>query len=77
MFGAASTQGDFWTYLYIAASYSHLDRPGEARPAVEELLSLYPGFTLRSATKELRNWNFPEEVTRRYLEGLRKAGVPG
>jgi hypothetical protein len=48
----------------------------DARPAVEELLSLCPGFTLQTATEELRKWNFPAEVIERYLEGLRRAGVP-
>jgi hypothetical protein len=39
-------------------------------------LALYPAFSLRTAVEELRKWNFPDEVSGRYLEGLRKAGVP-
>ena len=44
-------------------------------PTVEELLSLYPGFTLKTAVEELRKWDFPGEVIERYVNGLRKAGV--
>ncbi len=36
-----------------------------------------PGFDLKVAADELRKWNFPAEVTERYLVGLRSAGVPG
>ena len=68
--------GEFWKEIYIAASYGQLGRQDEARTAVEELLSVYPGFTLQTSSEELRKWNFPDEVTERYLTGLRKAGVP-
>ncbi len=67
---------EFWSKLYIAASYGQLGRQDEARPAVEALLAAYPGFTLQTAFVELRKWNVRDELIERYTEGLRKAGVP-
>ncbi len=71
-----SVPGEWWAKFYIAASHGQLGRQDEARPSVEELLSLYPGVTLQTASEELQKWNVPDEVTERYLSGLRKAGVP-
>ena len=51
-------------------------RLDDARTAVEALLAAYPGFTLQTAYVELRKWNFSADVIERYMEGLRKAGVP-
>ncbi len=68
-----SSSGSVEPSLRSLAQDARLD---DARPAVEELLSLCPGFTLQTATEELRKWNFPAEVIERYMEGLRKAGVP-
>ena len=58
-----------------------LDEEGNLSPAaltaVEELLSLYPGFTRQIASEELLKWNFPPELIERYVKALRKASVPG
>lgn len=39
---------------------------------LEELLSIYPGFTLETASAELRKWNFPDEVTLRSWRGCER-----
>ena len=70
------TQGDFWTAIYLAAAYGQLERGDEARPAVEELLSFFPNFTLQTASEELEKWNYRDEVSERFVMGLREAGVP-
>jgi adenylate cyclase len=68
--------GYFWIPLYLAGIYAELDRQAEARSALEELLDVYPGFTTETLTKEWRKWNRPNDAIRRWLDALRKAGLP-
>jgi TolB-like protein/DNA-binding winged helix-turn-helix (wHTH) protein len=61
-------------YKPLIASLGHLGRPDEARPYVEKLLSLEPTFTVEHFGNR-----YPfkrEEDRRRYMEGLRLAGIP-
>jgi class 3 adenylate cyclase/TolB-like protein/tetratricopeptide (TPR) repeat protein len=68
--------GLFWTHLIFAEIYGQLGRTENAREAVDELLRLYPGFTLETARFEMLKYNFPESHIEHRIEGLRKAGVP-
>jgi TolB-like protein/class 3 adenylate cyclase/Tfp pilus assembly protein PilF len=66
------------TYFWLAASLVQLGRLDEARSAVQAGLALNPSFTLSRA----RTWTAVSDDPiclaglERYLEGLRKAGVP-
>jgi TolB-like protein len=58
----------------LIASLGHLGRRDEAKPYVDRLLTLEPGFTVQHFGKV-----YPfkrEQDRRRYMEGLRLAGVP-
>jgi tetratricopeptide (TPR) repeat protein len=68
--------GFFMTQLYLAAIYAELGRNSEARPALEELLRIYPGFTTEKLIEERRKWNESDEMLRRWAAALRKAGLP-
>ena len=61
------------TYLILAASYSSLNRSGEARKAVEKILRIHPRFTLErhSNTVPFKN----QENLDKYINALRKAGL--
>jgi len=61
-------------YKPLIASLGHLGRRDEARPYVEKLLALEPGFTV-----ERFGQVYPikyESDRERYMMGLRLAGVP-
>ena len=61
-------------YLQLAASYSSLYRPEEARKAIEEVLRINPGFSLEYYANTLPFKN--QEKLDRYINALRKAGLP-
>jgi TolB-like protein/Flp pilus assembly protein TadD len=65
----------YWTNAHLAAALGHLDRAAEARAAVEELLQRKPDFSIRYATEHLFYIDDARQLER-YLDGLRKAGVP-
>jgi DNA-binding SARP family transcriptional activator/TolB-like protein len=61
-------------YKPLVASLGHLGRRDEARPYLEKLLSLEPNFTV-----ERFGGRYPfkrDQDRKRYMEGLRLAGVP-
>jgi TolB-like protein len=61
-------------YKPLIASLGHLGRRDEARPYVDKLLSLEPTFTVEHFG---RRYPFKrDEDRRRYMEGLRLAGIP-
>ena len=62
--------------IYLAAIYAELDRQADAQSAVQELLKLYPGFTIKKLIEERRKWNESEDMLRRWIAALRKAGLP-
>ena len=61
-------------WRYLAASLAHLGRLEEARAAKDQLLQLIPHDNLRL----VRGYLLSVDTDRleRYIEGLRKAGVP-
>jgi adenylate cyclase len=69
--------GYYWIQILLAGVYAALDRQDEARSALEELLKLFPGFTTENLIREWRKWNHPDENIRRWVDALRKAGLPG
>ena len=61
-------------YAVLAAAYGHLANAVAARAALDELLRRMPGLT---AADERLNRPFGSAAQReRFLEGLRKAGLP-
>jgi tetratricopeptide (TPR) repeat protein len=67
--------GLFWPQIYLSAIYAELGRQSETRLAVEELLRLYPGFTVEKFIEEARKWNFRDGSIHRWVAALRKAGL--
>jgi hypothetical protein len=58
----------------LAASYSSLNRSGEARKAVEKILRIHPPFTLERHSNTLPFKN--QEKLKEYINALGKAGLP-
>jgi adenylate cyclase len=58
-----------------AVACAHLDRNQEAHECLNRLLDLQPGLTIASY-KEYAAVFFSPEILDRYVEGLRKAGLP-
>ena len=44
--------------------------------ALEQLLKLYPGFSIEKYIEEERKWNVPDDSIRLWAAALRKAGLP-
>jgi hypothetical protein len=51
-----------------------LGRTAEGRATIDKLLEIYPDFA-ENAWDEYRKFNMPDELIRRQLDGLRKAGL--
>jgi adenylate cyclase len=66
----------FRTHVYLAAIYAELGRESDAHSARDEVLRLYPDFTVEEYVSEMLNWNFRDELIRRVVAALRKAGLP-
>ena len=61
-------------YRLLAASYAQLGHIEEAKAALEEMLLQMPGMTV-AATRKQVPWKRTDDA-QRYLDGLRKAGLP-
>ncbi len=61
-------------YTHLAVAYFESDRIADARDAINTVLKLSPQFTVNEAAKRLPYRN--EKVRDRFLDGLRKAGLP-
>ena len=68
--------GYFWPQIYLAAIYAELGRLTEAGSAVEELVRVYPDFTVEKYVEEARKWNMPNDTIGHWAKALRKAGLP-
>jgi tetratricopeptide (TPR) repeat protein len=62
------------SYRVLAASYAQLNQPEEARRALDESLRLHPNFS--ASTWQLVVSGADPSVRERYIDGLRKAGLP-
>jgi adenylate cyclase len=62
------------TYVFLGCMYAELGRHDEARSTIKKLLEIAPQFTLKhiAKTMPLRI----DEVRNRFLDNLRKAGLP-
>jgi tetratricopeptide (TPR) repeat protein len=60
----------------LVAALGHLDCPEETRAAVEELFRKKPEFSCRFAKKHHLFYIKSEEQKERYVNGLRRAGIP-
>ena len=60
----------FWAYAHLACALGHLDRPEEARSAVNKLLETRPDFSMR-----LGHPVKDQAGVEHYIAGLRKAGL--
>jgi hypothetical protein len=69
-----STIMPYWARAYLAAACALAGRPGEAERHAEEVLRLFPTYTItRDAVRE----PFKRPSDREHLmDGLRKAGLP-
>ena len=64
----------FTTHLDLAACYAGLGKEEEARAAAAEVLKMNPKFTVEGFAKVLQQKD--KALRERYLENLRKAGLP-
>ena len=62
-----------WGYLYLAASFADLDRPDEARSALEEALRVQPDLSVDLIRRPLVFGD--PNVVERWVAALRKAGL--
>jgi serine/threonine protein kinase/Tfp pilus assembly protein PilF len=65
--------GNFYTHAVTAAVYGQLGMHEAARKALQEMLTIRPGFA-KTAREEFLRWNDPAFVDH-MIEGLRKAGL--
>jgi TolB-like protein/cytochrome c-type biogenesis protein CcmH/NrfG len=66
---------DLWAYATLSAVLGHLDLVDEARIAREELLKRKPDFSL-GFVRQFVYYNKVPAHLERYIDGLRKAGLP-
>jgi serine/threonine protein kinase/Flp pilus assembly protein TadD len=64
----------YWANAHLVAALGHLNRPDEARTALEELLHRKPEFSCEFAKKHLFYIRSSAQLEH-YLDGLRKVGV--
>ncbi|NIS80939.1 MAG: tetratricopeptide repeat protein, partial [Anaerolineales bacterium] len=70
----------YWVWFYLAAAYGHLGRKQEATAAIEEYKKVGP-YVAGLSIKRISNWpmstRYKDPADKdRFLEGLRKAGLP-
>jgi tetratricopeptide (TPR) repeat protein len=67
--------GFYYAQLLLAVIYAELDRPREARSALEELLRLWPELTTETLIEHWKKWNMVPETAPKWVAALRKAGL--
>ena len=69
----AQRQNSSWSGVYrcLASAFAHLGRDSEAHDAAARLLEIEPAFTVSAFNARARLSN-----AKRFIEGLRKAGLP-
>ena len=65
---------DLFTHLHLTATYAWAGRLDDARAQVDEVLRINPKYSLELAAKRSNYRN--QSDRKRYLEALRKAGLP-
>ncbi len=66
--------GFFIAHSTLASIYGQLGRRQEAQASLAKLLKLNPDYA-DTVWAEYDKWNFPDALSRRLVEGLRKAGL--
>ena len=61
-------------YTHLAFAYIEMNRTADARNAIKTVLEISPQFTVKEVAKRLPYRN--DEVRDRFLDSLRKAGLP-
>jgi serine/threonine protein kinase/tetratricopeptide (TPR) repeat protein len=69
--------GDFRNPLFLAAAYGQLDRPDDARRALQELRALWPRPDGDIRRELIERHAFSAALTDHLMEGLAKAGLKG
>ena len=64
----------YFTYIHLTSAYSFLNRDEDARNAANKLLKLNPNFTIGTYSK--RSGVRQQADFEKYIESLRKAGIP-
>ena len=72
--GLSGNPDQLLLYLTLAASCTCLNRTEEAHKAVKEVLRIDPNFSLEYYAKIIPHKH--QETTDKYVESLRKAGLP-
>ena len=65
----------YWAYSYLAAGLGYVGPKAEAQSAVADLLARKSDFSISFVREHLYYYRNPEQ-RERYLDGLRKAGLP-
>ena len=65
----------YWGYAHRVAALGYLPRPAEKEAALRDLFKLKPHFTCALAERRLFYVRDASHIAR-YVEGLRRAGVP-
>jgi TolB-like protein len=65
----------YWPFAHRVAAFGYLQRPAELAAAAAELMRRKPGFSCAFARQRLFYIKEPAHIER-YLEGLRRAGIP-
>ncbi len=63
-----------WSHIELTANYSLLGREKEAREAAKEVLRIDPKFSIEKYKINIQIEN--QEDKKRYIDALRKAGLP-
>ncbi len=70
-------KASYWPHATLVACLGLVGREDEARPALEELLSRMPGYSVARAWADFVGlFSMPKSFSDRFMEGLRRAGVP-
>jgi adenylate cyclase len=67
----------FWAQINLVVTYTELGRHHEAQSAVDDLMRIYPGFTIEKLIVEWRKLHLPDDRIGPWMDGLRKAGIKG
>jgi adenylate cyclase len=62
-------------HVFLAANLAQLGRLDEARAAAAEILRIDPKYTIDGTQRQLALFKRTEDIER-FLDGLRKAGLP-
>ena len=68
---------NWWGRSYLVSALGHLGRADEAKRALDDLLGVKPELTAEWIRAQRTNLSMGRDFLDDYLDGLRKAGLPG